>query len=229
MASQPASTQKATIAVVDDQHLFRQGLVSLINEVEEFVLVIEAETGRELLDKLKSAKTIPDVLLMDMKLPDTNGADLNLVLQKEFPSLKVIVLSMYDQERFIYRMIEAGACGYLAKNCDKAELVTAITATITSGFYFNTSTMKAMRNAGLYKKQSLRNINNIPIELTEREEEILRLICAEYTNAEIALQLFLSIRTVDGHRNNLLAKTGCKNTAGLVVFAIRYGIFEIRV
>lgn len=220
---------KTSIAIVDDQHLFRQGLASLIKEVDDLILTIEAETGKELLDKLKNAEALPDILLMDMKLPDINGSELNVILQKEYPALKVIVLSMYDQERFIYRMIEAGACGYLAKNCDKEELINAISTTMTSGFYFNNDTMKAMRNAGLYKNQSLRNINNIPIELTEREEEVLRLICSEYTNAEIALQLFLSIRTVEGHRNNLLAKTGCKNTAGLVVFAIRYGIFEIRV
>lgn len=220
--------EKIRIAIVDDQQLFRQGLAALINDEEELALVIEAETAKELLDKLKLADYLPDVLLMDMKLPDLNGAELNMILHKEYPAVKVIVVSMFDQERFIYRMIEAGACGYLAKNCDKRELITAITTTVKSGFYFNYSTMKAMRNAALYKTQSVRNINNIPIELTEREEEVLKLICIEKTNAEIAEELFISIRTVDGHRNNLLAKTGCKNTAGLVVFAIRYGFFEIQ-
>lgn len=221
--------EKIRIAIVDDQQLFRQGLAALINDVGELELVMEAETAKELLDKLKQTDALPDVLLMDMKLPDLNGAELNVILHKEFPAVKVIVVSMFDQERFIYRMIEAGACGYLAKNCDKQELITAITTTVKSGFYFNYSTMKAMRNAALYKSQSVRNINNIPIELTEREEEVLKLICIENTNAEIAEKLFLSIRTVDGHRNNLLAKTGCKNTAGLVVFAIRYGFFEITI
>ncbi len=221
--------EKIRIAIVDDQQLFRQGLVALIHDVKEFEFVMDAETAKELLDKLKEADSLPDILLMDMKLPDLNGAELNLILQKEFPAVKVIVVSMFDQERFIYRMIEAGACGYLAKNCDKQELITAITTTVKSGFYFNYSTMKAMRNAAVYKSQPLRNINHIPIELTEREEEVLKLICIENTNAEIAEKLFLSIRTVDGHRNNLLAKTGCKNTAGLVVFAIRYGFFEISI
>jgi len=221
--------EKIRIAIVDDQQLFRQGLAALINDVEELELMMEAETAKELLDKLKQTDALPDVLLMDMKLPDLNGAELNVILHKEFPAVKVIVVSMFDQERFIYRMIEAGACGYLAKNCDKQELITAITTTVKSGFYFNYSTMKAMRNAALYKSQSVRNINNIPIELTEREEEVLKLICIENTNAEIAEKLFISSRTVDGHRNNLLAKTGCKNTAGLVVFAIRYGFFEISI
>jgi DNA-binding NarL/FixJ family response regulator len=219
--------QITRIAIVDDQQLFRQGLASLINSVEGFKLVLEAETGKELVDKLTAADTLPHILLMDMKLPDTTGIELNDLLQKKYPAVKVIVVSMYEQERLIYRMIEAGACGYLAKNCDKQELINAINTTLKAGFYFNHTTMKAMRNAGIYKNQTFRNINNIPFELTEREEEVLRFICREFTNAAIAAQLFLSVRTVDGHRNNLLMKTGCKNTAGLVTFAIRYGLFEI--
>ncbi len=215
------------IAIVDDQLLFRQGLASLIADVPGFHLLLEAETGKGILDQLKHASQLPDILLMDMKLTDLNGPELNAILQKEFPAVKVIVVSIYDQERLIYRMIEAGACGYLVKNCDKQELVTAINNTMQTGFYFNYSTMKAMRNAAAHKNQSLRNINHIPIELTEREEEVLKLICREFTNAEVAAQLSISIRTAEGHRNNLLLKTGCKNTAGLVVFAIRNGLFEV--
>lgn len=220
---------KVRIAIVDDQQLFREGLASLIQSIPDFELILESETGTALLEKLKAANALPDVLLMDMKLPDINGFELNELLQKDFPAIKVIVVSMYDNGRLVYRMIEAGACGYLAKNCDKQELVAAILATSRTGFYFNNSTIKAMRNAAVYKKQSLRNVNNIPFELSEREEEVLRLICKEFTNAEIAAQLFLSSRTVDGHRNNLLMKTGCKNTAGLVVFAVRYGLFEVNI
>jgi DNA-binding NarL/FixJ family response regulator len=217
------------IAIVDDQLLFRQGLAALIAGVKNFELVLEAASGKELEDLLKQAAILPDILLMDMKLPDTTGMELNAMVQKEYPSVRVIVVSMYEQERLIYRMIEAGACGYLAKNCDKQELINAIETTLKSGFYFNYNTMKVMRNAGVYKNQVLHNINNIPIELTQREEEVLKLICREFTNAEIATQLFLSTRTVDGHRNNLLMKTGCKNTAGLVVFAIRNSLFEVNI
>lgn len=216
-----------SIAIVDDQQLFRQGLASLIQDVDGFELVMEAETGAALQDQLRDADQLPDILLMDMKLPDINGMQLNEIIHKTYPSIKVVVVSMYEQERFIYRMIEAGACGYLVKNCDKQELINAIQATHKSGFYFNHSTMKAMRNAATYKNQTPRNINNIPVELTQREEEVLQLICREYTNTEIAAKLFLSARTVEGHRNNLLLKTGCRNTAGLVVFAIRYGMFEL--
>ncbi|MCP9752346.1 response regulator transcription factor [Ferruginibacter sp. HRS2-29] len=222
-----AGMETTGIAIVDDQQLFREGLAALIGTVPGFRLLQNAETGRQLLEQLAAGPALPDILLMDMKLPDTNGMELNALLQKTYPAIRVIVVSMYEQERLVYRMIEAGACGYLAKNCDKQELIAAINTTMRSGFYFNFNTMQAMRKAATYKNQTLRTVNNIPFELTEREEEVLQLICKEFTNAEIAAQLFISVRTVDGHRNNLLMKTGCKNTAGLVVFAIRYGLFEV--
>jgi DNA-binding NarL/FixJ family response regulator len=215
------------ISIVDDQQLFLQGLAALICGVDGFELLQVAETGGELLTQLERATVLPDILLMDMKLPDMNGLQLNEKLQNKYSSIKVIAVSMYDQERFIYRMIEAGACGYLVKNCSKDELIIAITTTYKAGFYFNLATIQAMRNAAKFKQQALHNVNHIPIALTRREEEVLQLICKEFTNAEIAAQLFLSLRTVDGHRNNLLAKTGCKNTAGLVIFAIRFGIYEL--
>ena len=218
-----------SIAIVDDQLLFRQGLAALIQDAKTFTLQMEAESGKELVEKLKQQACLPDILLMDMKLPDISGVELNEIIQKQYSSVKVIVVSMYDEERLIYRMIEAGACGYLAKNCDKQELITAINTTVKSGFYFNHSTMKAMRSAATYKNLTIRNISNIPIEISEREEEVLQLICKEFTNAEIAEQLFLSTRTVEGHRNNLLMKTGCRNTAGLVVFAIRYHLFKVSI
>jgi DNA-binding NarL/FixJ family response regulator len=219
--------EKTSIAIVDDQLLFRQGLASLIDDVEDFELMLEAETGSQLLQSLRQMPVLPEVLLMDMKLPDMNGVQLNQVMQKEFSSVKVIVVSMYGQDRFIYRMIEAGACGYLVKNCDKEELVTAIHTARKSGFYFNQQTLRAMRNAEQYKNRTFRNINNIPVELTKREEEILLHICREYNSTEIAQKLFLSVRTVEGHRNNLLLKTGCRNTAGLLLFAVRNEMFDI--
>jgi len=214
------------IAVADDQQLFRQGLVALINDYEGLELVAEAENGKLLLEQLRQLPEAPELALIDMNMPELNGVELNDILHREFPSIKVIVLTVYDQERFISRMIEAGACGYLLKNCDAQELMAAIHAVHRNGFYLNNSTLKAMRNVAQYRGQSIRNINNIPIEISTREQEVLQLICKELTNAEIAEQLFLSARTVEGHRNNLLIKTGCRNTAGLVIFAIRHGIFD---
>jgi DNA-binding NarL/FixJ family response regulator len=218
---------KIRIALVDDQQLFRHGLAGLIRSVPEFELVTEAENGRVMLDNLKVLTALPDIALVDMHMPEMNGVELNEVMQKEYPSVKVLVLSVYDQERFISKMIEAGACGYLTKNCEISELVTAIHSTYKTGFYFNNATLQAMRKSAQFKDTDIRNISNIPIELTSRESEILQLLCQEFTNAEIGEKLYISVRTVEGHRNNLLAKTGCRNTAGLVIFAIKNNLFDI--
>lgn len=215
------------ISLADDQQLFRGGLASLIRSVPGFTLLNEAENGEVFLEQLQAGDVLPDVALIDMHMPEMNGVELNEILQKKYPGIKVLILSVYDQERFIAKMIEAGACGYLSKNCEIEELVTAINTTYKSGFYFNQTTLMAMRKASQYKAGEIKNLNNIAIELTGREKEILVLLCKEFTNAEIGEQLFISPRTVEGHRNNLLTKTGCRNTAGLVIFAIKNGLFHI--
>jgi DNA-binding NarL/FixJ family response regulator len=219
--------RKVNLAIVDDQQLFREGLIALISDVPHYHFVMEADSGSSLLNQLAEASTLPNVLLMDLKLPDINGVQLNNMIKQQYPSVHIIVVSMYNEERLIARMIEAGASGYLEKNCSKAELMTAIDTTMQLGFYFNLTTLKAIHHSRLYKKAGLKTVNSIELNLTTREIEILKMICMELTNAEIAQQLFLSARTVDGHRNNLLAKTGCKNTAGLVIFAIRNAIYEL--
>lgn len=219
--------EKIRLAIVDDQQLFREGLVALISDIPDYEFVMEADSGGNLLRQLQETNILPDILLMDMKLPDISGAMLNDRIKQQYPSIHIIVVSMYGQERLIARMIEAGASGYLEKNCSKDELTTAIATTMQLGFYFTPATLKAIHNARLYKKTGLKNVSSIELELTARETEILKLICMELTNGEIAKRLFLSSRTVDGHRNNLLAKTGCRNTAGLVIFAIRNGIYEL--
>lgn len=215
------------ISLVDDQQLFRSGLAALIRSVPGFTLLSEAENGRVFMEQLETTGTLPHIALIDMEMPVMNGVELNAELQKKYPSIKVLVLSTYNQERFIGKMIEAGACGYLTKNCEIEELVTAINSTHTNGFYFNQDTLAAMRKTSQYKDTELKNINNIAIELTPREKEILILLCKECSNIEIGERLFISPRTVEGHRNNLLQKTGCRNSAGLVIFAIKYNLFEI--
>lgn len=219
--------EKIKVALVDDQQLFRQGLAQLIKATQELDLVAEAENGRAFLEQLEQMQELPEIALIDMHMPEMNGVELNDALQKQYPSIKVLVLSVYDQERFIGKMIQAGACGYLTKNCETEELITAITTTHRSGFYFNNAALQAMRKVANMKDNDIRNFSNIPIELTAREKEVLEFICQELTNTEIGSRLFISPRTVEGHRNNLLIKAGCRNTAGLVVFAIKNDLFRI--
>ena len=215
------------ISLIDDQQLFRSGLASLIRSVPGFTLLSEAENGKLFIEGLESSGALPHIALIDMEMPEMNGVELNAILQQKYPSIKVIVLSTYNQERFIAKMIEAGACGYLTKNCEIEELKTAINSTYKNGFYFNRDTLAAMRNASQYKLSDIKNISNIAIELTAREKEVLVLLCNELSNIEIGERLFISPRTVEGHRNNLLSKTGCRNTAGLVIFAIKNNLFHI--
>jgi len=215
------------IALADDENLFREGLANILSANPEYELVAQAENGKKLLEKIKLLAVLPDIVLIDLNMPEMNGIELNYVLQKEYPGMKVVILSIYNDEKYISKMIEAGACGYLKKNCETWELFDTLNNTANLGFYFSSEVVRALRNSVHYRKQSIQNLNNIPITLTEREIAILKMICNEFTNAEIAEKLFISHRTVDGHRTNLLSKTGCKNTAGLVIFAIRYRIFEV--
>lgn len=215
------------IALVDDQKLFRQSLASLIKSIPDFALLTEADDGNDFLAKLVSLPEAPHVILMDMQMPGMDGIELNTLLHKQYPDIRVIVLSVHANERLIARMIEAGASGYLIKNCDKEELITAIQTVFKSGFYINNDVLKAIQHAALHKSKPIKNVNAMAIELSAREKEILELICKEYSNSEIAAKLFISVRTAEGHRNNLLAKTGCRNTAGLVLFAVKNGFFEV--
>lgn len=218
--------QIINVALVDDQILFREGIASLIKNEPGFSLTMEADNGLDFLAKLKSMDDLPDILLMDMEMPGMDGMQLNDELRKKFPSIKVIVLSVHAGERLMARMIHAGASGYLLKNCNKDELLNALRSVFTNGFYITPGVLKAIQSPAANAKGTT-NIQSIPIELSPRESEVLQFICMEHSNAEIAEKLFISVRTVDGHRNNLLAKTGCHNTAGLVLFAVKHRIFEM--
>ena len=220
--------EKIKIAIVDDQNLFRESLALLISTVGQFELVCEADGGLSFLEKLRSDhSSIPHIAIVDMDMPGMNGIELNNVLHKEYPDIKIMILSVHVQPLLIAQMVNAGAAAYLAKNCNKDELVLAIETVYKTGFYFNSDTLKAIQHSATHKAGVQKSISNIPVQLTEREKQVLQLICKEHSNAEIGEQLFLSTRTVEGHRNNLLVKTGCRNTAGLVLFAIKYSLFQI--
>ncbi len=215
------------IALVDDQLLFRQAMAMLIESEPLLSLVMQADNGNDCLRQLQTLDKLPDIALVDMEMPEMDGQQLTEEMQKKFPSVKVVILSSHSKERLIARMIQAGASGYLFKNCDKKELLTAIHTVHTSGFYINPTVLKAIQSVSSPGKEPVKSATAIPIDLSKREIEILVLICREHSAAEIADQLFLSVRTVEGHRNNLLQKTGCRNTAGLVLFAVKYHLFEV--
>ncbi|RAJ04235.1 DNA-binding NarL/FixJ family response regulator [Chitinophaga skermanii] len=212
------------IALVDDHTLFRQSLAHLLQLQQGFKIAMEASSGIDFLAQLAQCSELPDITLIDIDMPGMNGIELNEKLHDLYPTIRVIVLSIYTQERIIAKMIMAGASTYLFKNCEQEELIQAVHAVYKTGFYVNKAVFAAMQNVKHNTSPNVK-LTNIPVHLTNRETEILRLICQEHSNPEIAEMLFLSVRTVEGHRNSLLLKTGCKNTAGLVLFAIRFSIF----
>lgn len=214
------------LALADDEALFRKGMKLLLEDYEGIRVVLEAQDGEQLLQQLRQATTLPDVLLLDMKMPNLNGVETAKVLQENFSSIKIIVLSTYFSKAFIVNMIELGAGAYLPKNANPDEVVATIREVYTNGFSYNQAVLEVIRDNMLQKSKPKMPLS-FGVEITSREKEILQLICEEYTTGEIAEKLFISPRTVDGHRNNLLEKLGCKNVAGLVVYAIQHQLVKI--
>lgn len=214
-----------SIILADDHSLFRKGMKKLIDELPYMRVTHEAFDGEELLRILGAIEQKPDVILMDLNMPNLNGIEATAVIHKKYPSIKIIVLTTYDDEQYIVRMVEKGADGYLFKNADIEEVEKAIRDVTSTGFYFNDKMMTALRKGSALKTKNVSF--NGAVNLTARELEILRLICTELTATEIAEKLFISMRTVDGHRQHLLEKTGARNTAGLVIYAVKKGLLDI--
>ena len=213
------------IAIVDDEALFRKGMGYIVSEFEGMELMLEAPDGQDFLDMLAAGSPVPDVVLMDMKMERLNGMETTRLLLEQHPDVKVLVLSLYFSEAFVIHMIETGASGYLPKNSDPEEVRMAIEAVVSKGFYYSEAVMDIMRK-NLVSKERPKPVFDSAEALSKREVEVLKLICQQLTNKEIAEKLFISDRTVAGHRNNILEKTGARNTAGMVVYAISKGFYK---
>lgn len=213
------------IAFADDQLLFRKGMIALINTFKNIRVSIEAENGEDLLKQLAAVKKPIHVAVIDISMPVLNGIETMKQIRVLYPEIKNIILTVHEEDKYINKLIEEGANAYLAKNAEIDEVEKAINAVVNQDYYFNENTIMAMHNYVQRKKHT--SSQQHAEDITTREKEILQLICKEYTSPEMAAKLFISERTVNGHRNNLLAKTGCKNTAGLVLFAIKNELFDI--
>ena len=215
-----------TIAIADDQMLFRRGMTAIINSFEGMTVVCETDNGRKLLTFLETTTQKTDVILMDLSMPELNGIDTMKIIHEKYPDQKVIILSVHNEEKFVVHLIELGANAYLFKNAEPEDVESAIMGVVEKGFYFSESLMHTFQKRMSNKKTHVSVHDNIPITLTVREIDVLNQICQELTAQEIAEKLFISVRTVDGHRNNLLEKTGARNTAGLVIFAIKNNLVD---
>lgn len=205
------------VLLVDDEILFRKGVRFILEREQDISILHEAADGVELISFLENNETHPDVIITDLKMPHLNGVEATKYIHNNFPKIKIVALSSYDSKSFVANMIDVGAVSYLIKNATPQELLKTIREVYYVGFYYNDYVMEIIKETITHNL----NIKSLEINLTTRENEILQLICEQKTTAEIADQLCLSPRTVEGHRNNLLLKTASKNIAGLVVYAIQ--------
>jgi two-component system response regulator NreC len=216
------------VGLVEDQLLFREGMKAIIATWKEMRTIFESADGYSVLEKLSQSAVIPSVLLVDLSLPargqqEFGGLHVTREVTSAYPEIKIIILSIHDDENFITQLIESGAHGYLVKDCDPQEVHDAIIAVHTKGTYINERTLKALQHKMSGKVRPVKKL----LSITKREEEILQLVCRQYTAEEIASKLFISVKTVNGHRNNLLQKTGSRNVTGLVLYAVRNNIITL--
>jgi len=211
--------EKVKILLVDDHRLFREGLKGLLENLSFVEVVFEAENGLECIAKLNAA--MPDVVFMDIEMPGMDGIETTRRAVELYPNIRIIALSMYGDENYYTGMITAGAKGFVLKNSGFRDVEQAIVSVMEGNNFISQDILnRLIRGFGVKNKPKSN-------DLTEREVEVLYHICKGLSNQEIAEVLFLSKRTVDKHRENLLSKTGVKNTAGLVIFAVKNGIVDV--
>lgn len=214
---------KIKVFIVDDHEMFRSGLRMAISKLKFATVVNEASNGKEFLEKIEN--TAVDVVLMDIKMPEVNGIEATIHALKKFPKLKIVALSMFGDEEFLQNMIDAGACGFMLKNIQKNELELAIRLIADGKNYFSEELLTFFTNKFI-RKTDLSDNPNLE-KISKREIEVLKMIAEGLNNSEIADRLFISQRTVDGHKSNLIAKTGSKNIVHLLVYAIKNKLIEI--
>lgn len=218
-------SKKTTVALVDDHVLLRNGLAGLINSFDDFEVIFEADNGQDLIEKIKR-NTVPDMVMLDINMPEMDGYATAQYLKEAFPLVKVLALSMYDNETSIIRMFKAGARGYILKDSEPPELRRALDSILQKGYY----------NSELVSSRLIHSINKLEdetsevkqlVDLNDREIQFLKYACTEMTYKEIAEKMFLSPRTIDGYRDVLFAKLGVSTRVGLVLFAVRNGIVVV--
>lgn len=223
------NNKKIGIFLVDDHQIVRDGIKALLQDAPEIAISGEASNGKELLERLSSTET--DIILMDISIPDISGIELTKQVIKNHPDIKVLILSMYIQEDFIVNAIAAGAKGYLPKNTTRHELLNAITKIYEGNEYYSDAISKIILEnyiSNVRKPKELEPVNDKEDDvLSSREKQILQMVVEGQSNQEIADKLFISIRTVESHKNHIMQKLGIKSTVDLIKYALRNNIAGI--
>jgi DNA-binding NarL/FixJ family response regulator len=212
-----------TVGIADDHKIFRKGVILSLRQYTNISFVFEAENGEELLKELET--TQPDVVLMDLRMPGKDGIETTKEVSKRFPDVKVLILTMFEDERFVSHLMENGANGYLLKNADPAEIKKAIMEVMARGYYLNNFVNRVLLKKSANKTKAIPSLSS-EIVMSDKEKEVVRLLCMEYTAAEIAQKMEISPRTVESIKDRLMERFGLKNTAGLVFFAVKNNMID---
>ena len=211
------------VAIADDHKIFRKGVILSLRQYTTIKFVQEAENGQELINGLIESN--PDVVLMDLKMPVKDGIETTKYINKHFPSIRIIILTMYEDERFVGHLMDSGANGYLLKSTEPSEIKKAISDVMRTGFYLNNFVNKILIKKN-YSKQKFNPNLNSEVVISEREKEVLTLVCMEYTAQEIAQKMEISARTVEAIKDRLMERFGVKNSVGLVFYSMKNSLID---
>ncbi len=215
------------VAIADDHKIFRKGVILSLRPYANLRFVLEAENGQELIDLLAATpdEEKPEVILMDLRMPQKDGIETTKFVAKQYPSIHIIALTMYEDERFVSHMMEIGANGYLLKSADPAEIKKAIMEVKAKGYYLNNFVNRILLKKS-HARQKVAPSLSSEVTLTDRERDVVKYICMEFTAQEIAQKLEVSPRTVEAIKDRLMERFGAKNTAGLVFYAVKNNLID---
>lgn len=217
------STETIKVAIADDHQIFRKGVILSLKTYSHIHFIWEAENGEDLIEQIQN--DIPDVILLDLKMPKKDGIETTKYLNKHYPQVRVLILTMFEDERFVGHLMESGANGYLLKNTEPSEIKQAIEDVMKNGFYLNNFVNRVLIKKNYAKQRFNPNLNS-EIVVSDREKEVLSLVCMEYTAQEIAQRMDISPRTVEAIKDRLMERFGVKNSVGLVFFAMKNNLID---
>ncbi len=215
--------EQIKIGIADDHKIFRKGVILSLRQYTNLSFIIEAENGDEMIEKLSLEK--PDVVLLDLRMPGKDGIETTKVISKKYPDIRILILTMYEDERFVSHLMENGANGYLLKNAEPAEIKKAIMEVMVKGYYLNNFVNRILLKKSINRGNAIPSLNS-EVVLSDKEKEVIQLLCREYTAAEIATKMEISARTVESIKDRLMERFGTKNTAGLVFFAVKNNLID---
>ncbi|MGN6250140.1 MAG: response regulator [Ginsengibacter sp.] len=211
------------VAIADDHKIFRKGVILSLKVYHNINFILEAENGEELIKGIE--KEQPDIVLLDLKMPVKDGIETTKYLNKHYPQIRILILTMFEDERFVGHLMESGANGYLLKSTEPAEIKQGIIDVMNTGFYLNNFVNRVLIKKNYAKQKFNPNLNS-EVVVSEREKEVLSLVCMEYTAQEIAQKMDISPRTVEAIKDRLMERFGVKNSVGLVFFAMKNGLID---